>query len=146
MSDGASGDGGAVVRLHLWLEQGGGTLFGLGRLHLLERIEASGSIKAAAEELNMSYRAAWGKLKASEEALGVALIEKSGGNKNGCRLTPKGRELAVCFRRWFSEVEGHAVARAEALFPFPCAQFREQKKPSRQDCCVPPSISATQNI
>jgi len=40
-------------------------------------------LKAAAEELGMSYRAAWGKLKASEEALGMALVEKVGGNKTG---------------------------------------------------------------
>ncbi len=136
----------AVVRLHLWLESGGDTLFGLGRLHLLERIDSCGSLKAAAEQLNMSYRAAWGKLKASEEALGVALVEKGGGNKSGCRLTPKGRELAACFRRWFAEVERHAVARAEALFPFDCGQFREPEQAEKRGCRASLSISATQNI
>lgn len=135
----------ATVRLHLWLESGGDTLFGMGRLHLLERIDTCGSLKAAAEELNMSYRAAWGKLKASEEALGVALVEKIGGNKSGCHLTPEGRELAACYRRWFAEVERHAVARAEALFPFDCAQFREPDKLDRRACHASLSISATQN-
>ena len=61
----------AVIRLHLWMERDGETMFGLGRLHLLERIDALGSIKGAADQLGMSYRAAWGKLKASEEALAL---------------------------------------------------------------------------
>ncbi len=139
----------AVVRLHLWMERGGDTLFGLGRLQLLERIEASGSIKAAAEELGMSYRAAWGKLKASEEALGLALIEKCGGNKSGCRLTPQGRAMAETFRRWFAEVERHAVARAAALFPFDCDCFEVRARRSKASgpvCHASRSISATQNI
>ena len=53
----------------------------------------------------MSYRAAWGKLKASEEALGIALVEKVGGNKSGCRLTPEGSALAAAFRTWFAAAD-----------------------------------------
>jgi len=121
----------AIIRLHLWMERGGGTLFGLGRLHLLERIETCGSLKAAAEELGMSYRAAWGKLKASEEVLGLSLVEKVGGNKSGCRLTPDGLALAQAYRTWFAEVERYAVVQANALFPFLCDHFSEGKR------CVP---------
>lgn len=132
-----------VIRLHLWLERGGGTLFGLGRLHLLERIATCGSLKAAAGELGMSYRAAWGKLKASEEALGMALVEKVGGNKSGCRLTPEGKALAEAYRLWFAEVERHAVAKANALFPFPCDCFQERTRKAK----APGHGSyATQNI
>ena len=141
--------GRTTVRLHLWLERGGGTLFGMGRLQLLERIDTCGSLKAAAEGLGMSYRAAWGKLKASEEALGIALVEKVGGNKSGCRLTQEGMALAEAYRVWFAEVERHAVSRADALFPFLCQRFQERKrqaKPSGPDCCATKSISATQNI
>jgi len=133
----------ATIRLHLWLERGGDTLFGLGRLQLLERIETCGSLKAAAEELGMSYRAAWGKLKASEEALGIALVEKVGGNKSGCRLTPEGAALAAAFRTWFAAVERHAVVEAKALFPFLCDRFQDHpvlaQKAVRASC-------ATQNI
>lgn len=118
-------DSTAVVRLHLWMERGGETLFGLGRLQLLERIDSCGSIRGAAEQLGMSYRAAWGKLKASEETLGLALVEKLGGNKSGCRLTPDGQRLAEAFRQWFAEVERHAVVRANLHFPFLCSQFGE---------------------
>jgi len=121
--------GRTTVRLHLWLERSGGTVFGMGRLQLLERIETCGSLKAAAEDLGMSYRAAWGKLKASEEALGIA--------------------LAGAYRTWFAEVERHAVSRAGALFPFLCHSFQERKrhaKHSGPDYCASKSISATQNI
>jgi len=118
----------AVIRLHLWLEGPEGTLFGMGRLQLLDRIEVCGSLKAAAGELGMSYRAAWGKLKASEEALGCPLIEKVGGNKSGCRLTAEGRALTENFRRWFAEVERHAVSRANALFPFGCDPFQDRRR------------------
>ncbi|MBU1230325.1 MAG: LysR family transcriptional regulator [Proteobacteria bacterium] len=141
--------GRTVIRLHLWLERGGNTAFGMGRLQLLERIETCGSLKAAAIELGMSYRAAWGKLKASEEALGVALVEKVGGNKSGCRLTQEGIALAGAYRAWFAEVERHAVSRAGALFPFMCDRFQERKRPpqhSNPACCASTSISATQNI
>lgn len=134
----------AVIRLHLWLERSGGTLFGMGRLQLLERIESCGSLKAAAEELGMSYRAAWGKVKASEEALGIALVEKVGGNKSGCRLTPEGVALAGAFRTWFAEVERHAVAKANALFPFLCGRFQEQKTFAttiERSSCVQQNIS-----
>ena len=129
----------AVVRLHLWMESGGETLFGLGRLHLLERISACGSIKGAADMLGMSYRAAWGKLKASEEALGVALVEKLGGNKSGCRLTPEGQQLAEAFRVWFASVERHAVAEANLFFPFLCEGFQDRSTlapPSPTTSCV----------
>lgn len=131
-----------VIRLHLWMERGGDTLLGLGRLQLLERIDSCGSIKAAAAELGMSYRAAWGKLKASEETLGIALVEKIGGNKSGCRLTRDGQELAQAFRVWFREVERHAVAQANELFPFACRHFLD--KPTRP--AADPVSCASQNI
>jgi molybdate transport system regulatory protein len=61
-----------VVRLHLWLETEKGVFFGLGRLKLLEQIQSGRSLKGAAESLGMSYRAAWGKIKNTEDVLGVA--------------------------------------------------------------------------
>ena len=54
------------MRLHLWLENEDGLLFGQGRMELLARIRDLGSLRKAAEALGMSYRAAWGKLKATD--------------------------------------------------------------------------------
>ncbi|NCC25484.1 MAG: LysR family transcriptional regulator, partial [Deltaproteobacteria bacterium] len=105
-----------TVRLHLWLESGESVYFGLGRAMLLDQIEEYGSLRKAASELGMSYRAAWGKLRATEEALGVALVESSGAKCAGCRLTPEGRKFRDKFRCWFEIVEKTAVQQAEIIF------------------------------
>ena len=95
----------------------------------------------------MSYRAAWGKLKASEEALGLALVEKLSGNKSGCRLTAEGAALAKAFRIWFAEVERYAVSRAGALFPFVCCPFQERTRRGKAKAKIAaPDLCATQNI
>lgn len=111
------GPGKSAVRLHLWLQTDDGVAFCLGRLMLLEAIEENGSLKSAAERLGMSYRAAWGKIKSSENALGAALVEKSGGNRSGYTLTPYGQQLKSLFQQWRQDVELKAQERAQELFP-----------------------------
>ena len=87
-----------TVRMHLWLESGESVYFGMGRVMLLDRIEEYGSLRKAAESLGMSYRAAWGKLRATEDALGEVLVETVGAKRGGYRLTPAGRGLRDKFR------------------------------------------------
>ena len=41
--------------------------------------------------MNMSYRAAWGRLKASEDRLGIQLVDRSQGKS--MHLTPVAKEL-----------------------------------------------------
>jgi molybdate transport system regulatory protein len=118
-----------VVRLHLWLETGEGVLFGSGRAQLLERIVSCGSLKSAADSLGMSYRAAWGKIKKTEEILGFRLIEKSHGNRAGYQLTEFGRLLMASFRQWFDDVERMALARARELFPYDAQGYEESIAP-----------------
>ncbi len=114
-----------VVRLHLWLETEKGVFFGLGRLKLLEQIQSGRSLKGAAESLGMSYRAAWGKIKNTEDVLGVALIEKKAGKRAGYRLTEDGIALMACFNRWFKDVERYALKRAKRLLPCTPMAFSE---------------------
>jgi molybdate transport system regulatory protein len=114
-----------VVRLHLWLETQGGIFFGLGRLKLLEKIQSGQSLRAAAQSMGMSYRAAWGKIKNTEKVLGVALIEKKSGNRAGYQLTEEGIALMTCFNRWFRDVESYALRRAGVLLPCNPAAFDE---------------------
>jgi len=106
-----------IMRLHLWLETENGIFFGLGRQKLLEGIRSGLSLKAAADHLGMSYRAAWGKIKQTEEVLGIRLIEKKGGNRSGYRLTPAGEMLTARFEQWYAEVEQFALARSRELMP-----------------------------
>jgi molybdate transport system regulatory protein len=44
----------------------------------------------------MSYRAAWGRLKASEERLGIKLVEMDN-VKHGMHLTDEAKKLIDCF-------------------------------------------------
>jgi molybdate transport system regulatory protein len=113
------------MRLHLWLETEKGVFFGLGRLQLLQDIQAGCSLKGAADRLGMSYRAAWGKIKKTEEVLGVRLIEKKGGNRSGYQLTAEGKQLASAFERWFRDVEVFALQRAGELLPCEPKRFEE---------------------
>ncbi len=89
----------------MWLEVDGAVVFGGGRVALFQAIEETGSIKQAAEKLNMSYRAAWGKIKATEERLGLKLVQRqAGGRKSGAELTPKGKELLNLYKQYKKDV------------------------------------------
>lgn len=107
-----------TIRLHLWLESRQGVYFGLGRAILLAKIEEHGSLKRAAGELGMSYRAAWGKIKRSEEVLGVKLIVQVGTKREGYRLTDTGRMMMEQFFQWYEEVERDALKRARNTLPW----------------------------
>jgi molybdate transport system regulatory protein len=112
-----------TVRLHLWLDTDDGLFFGTGRALLLERIEKHGSLKKAAEELGMSYRAAWGKIKQSEKILGFELITRNS-RRGGYELTDFGRLVRDRFSRWFDEVEKAALAKAAEIFPWDVKGYR----------------------
>jgi molybdate transport system regulatory protein len=105
-----------VMHLRLWLDTGGGLLFGPGRAELLDLIDRFGSLRKAAIELGISYRAAWGKLRKTEKALGYKLVDKGGSYKEGYHLTDAGRLLKDKFDRWHKEVEDDALERARTIF------------------------------
>ncbi|HHT9130764.1 MAG TPA: winged helix-turn-helix domain-containing protein [Candidatus Brocadiaceae bacterium] len=94
------------VRFKIWLEEKGGVAFAEGRRLLLEAVEHLGSLNAAAKELGMSYRAAWGKIKATEKALGIKLLEVTTGGKGGggAVLTPEAKELLAKYKRYISRI------------------------------------------
>jgi len=52
------------IRSKMWVVEDNEVVFGDGRRRLLEILERTGSLNQAAKELKMSYRAAWGKVKA----------------------------------------------------------------------------------
>jgi len=71
------------IKSKLWIEVDGRPVFGRGRRLLLEAIDKYGSINQAAKEIDISYRKAWGYIKAMEERLGIKLIDRQTGGKNG---------------------------------------------------------------
>jgi len=119
-----------TVRLHLWLEKGDEVFFGAGRALLLAEIEKHGSLSKAAEELGMSYRAAWGKIRKTEKVLGVKLIAQNGCRKEGHRLTEQGLLLKEQYLRWFQEIEKCALSKAAEIFPWRVKGYR--KRPPAQ--------------
>ncbi len=58
---------------------------------ILAGVAESGTLRAAADRLALSYRGVWGKLELAHEALGQALVIKSKGH--GSSLTPAGEQL-----------------------------------------------------
>lgn len=89
-------------RIKVWIEVGGRPAFGDGKLRWLEQIEETGSLRAAAKALAMSYRGLWGRLRGAEDRLGFRLIERrtGGAGGGGVRLTEEGRALAAMYRRF----------------------------------------------
>ena len=91
----------------------GDRFFGPGVCELLERIRETGSIQAAAARMEMSYSKAWKILKRAEEEMGVSLINRVSGGKNGgsSTLTPAGEKAVSEFR----EMEKRLAAYADEL-------------------------------
>lgn len=108
-----------VIKSKIWIEdEDGDMVFGSGRLRILTAIEEHGSILAAAKELHMSYRAVWGKIKATEERLGQPLLSRrvGGAQGGGSELTPLGRALIKRFRQLQNLTEKKADSIFQDLF------------------------------
>ena len=104
-----------VIKSKIWIEdEDGKVVFGTGRLYILKAVEEHGSILGAAKALSMSYRAVWGKIKATEERLGRPLMMKrtGGAHGGGSDLTPFGRNLVERFR----QLEDLTRTTADAFF------------------------------
>ncbi len=108
-------DGMLTLRLHVWFEREEKIFLGIGRALLLEKIEEYGSLRQAATEMKMSYRAAWGKLKAAEESIGKPLVQKIKGKGQRYELTPVGRQLARQFQQLQSDIETYAMSKARDI-------------------------------
>ncbi len=76
-------------------------------LELLERIDVTGSITAAASAMGMSYKAAWEAVESINNLSEQPLVErKTGGSKGGgTTLTTYGRRVAGAYRRLEQERE-----------------------------------------
>lgn len=92
------------IRCKVWIEKNGKVIFGKGRDNILKTIDEQHSLNAAAKELGMSYRAAWGRLKASEERMGIKLVETSAKEKS-LQLTPLARKIIERFEKLEQDVE-----------------------------------------
>jgi molybdate transport system regulatory protein len=92
------------IKYKIWIEKNGKVVFGRGRDDILMAIEQGHSLNAAARNLEMSYRAAWGRLKASEDRLGIKLVGIDMDNK-GMQLTDRARGIISRFKKLEADVE-----------------------------------------
>ena len=94
----------AVTKIQ-FTDDDGNKFFGEGPLRLLRSVERTGSLRAAAIEMEMAYSKAIRLLKQAEGNLGFPLTQRSTGGKDGggSVLTPEGK-------RWLRQYEAYRDA------------------------------------
>ncbi|MER3481142.1 MAG: ModE family transcriptional regulator [Meiothermus sp.] len=96
------------AKAKFWLEtEGGSYLLGPGALGLLVAVERTGSLKAGAKVVGLSYRGAWDRLKKAEEGLGFPLLVRHSGGEGGggSSLSPRAQDLVRRYERFLQVVE-----------------------------------------
>jgi molybdate transport system substrate-binding protein len=108
------GDGWGV-RLRAWMERGGQPVVGSVQLAVLEAIDRSHSISAAARTIGISYRRAWELVQGMNQAAGEPLVTTATGGMHGggAQLTALGRWVMASFH----ELQGNLHLTAARLIP-----------------------------
>ncbi|MBW3633661.1 MAG: LysR family transcriptional regulator [Chloroflexi bacterium] len=106
------------IRSKIWIERRGEVVLSEWRVELLEAIDANGSLSRAAEALNIPYRTAWERVKATEGEVGFRLLDSESGGPDGggSRLTAEARDLCRRFRRVSSGIQEVVSRRFAAEF------------------------------
>lgn len=109
----------AKPHAHIRLDFSGTCSIGPGKIGLLEGIERTGSLSAAARQLGMSYRRAWLLLHSTNEGFQEPVVELSVGGKDGggTRLTEFGRQLVADYRSFEVAVETLAAKAFASVQP-----------------------------
>jgi molybdate transport system regulatory protein len=107
------------AQANFWIEKEGEVVLSSWRISLLEAVEETGSITAAAAKMDISYRRAWEKIHESEERLGVRLVETQTGGTGGggSHLTPEAADYVKRFREFTAGLNGIVAQRFEKFFP-----------------------------
>lgn len=84
-----------------WLDIDGKSFAGIGRIRLLEQIQATGSISAAARAMRMSYKAAWDAVDAMNNLAEQPLVlrQAGGAQGGGTSLTAHGLQVIEHYRQ-----------------------------------------------
>ncbi len=96
------------LKLKIWIENARGqALLGDGRADLLQAINETGTLSAAAKQMKMSYRKAWNHLNEMEKVYGRKLVDRSIGGRTGggCALTETGKNLLESYHQFRKELE-----------------------------------------
>lgn len=103
------------------MDEDGRRIFGPGPAQLLEQVERTGSLRAAAQKMGLSYSKALKILHAAERGLAAPLVstESGGLGGGGSTITPQARVLLAWFRQAQEAVEETARAQLDLLPPKP---------------------------
>lgn len=103
--------------LTLRVDLGPEAAVGPGKVRLLERVAATGSITAAGREMGMSYRRAWLLVDTMNRTFGAAVVATRQGGKagGGAGLTELGAEIVRRYRQIEAKATEAAAADVAAL-------------------------------
>lgn len=123
-----------AVRHKVWLDAGGRFAVGDGGTDLLRGIEATGSVRAAAQTIGWSYRHALAYVDNAERALGYVLVERSRGgqDRGGAQLSPSGQDFVRRYARFRRATQAAVLELYRAAFADAgAAAGRAQRTPLR---------------
>lgn len=108
----ANASGTPTLKLRARVMAGDAIAIGPGKIDLLEAIDATKSISAAAKSMGMSYRRAWLLVDEINHALSTpAVVTVTGGARGGgSDLTATGHRVVTLYRR----IEQHAMKACQA--------------------------------
>lgn len=103
---------------NFWIENNGKVVLSEWRVALLEAVERTGSIRAAADQQGVHFRVAWRKLQEMEEGLGVKLTQRSAGGKQGggTSLTVEGQTYVRHFHAYTAGLKDLAARQFQTAF------------------------------
>lgn len=106
---------------NLWIERCGRVVLSRWRVQLLQAVETTGSISAAASQMGIQYRLAYDRLEEMEHGLGVRLVERhvGGAGGGGAALTATGRDLITRFNLFADSVDAALAEHFTAAFMLP---------------------------
>jgi molybdate transport system regulatory protein len=97
---------GMKVACKIWIDQNG-KAFGDGPYELLKGVQKTASLHKVADQMGMAYSKAWKLIRTMEQRLGFVLLDRKVGGRSGggSRITPRAKELMLCYGRFREESE-----------------------------------------
>lgn len=85
-----------LLSRHWIVNENGRIIIGEGRSEILENIDRTGSINLTAKIMKMSYKGVWSKIKATENAMQMKVVQSN--RKQGSTLTKEGKQLLRTYK------------------------------------------------
>ena len=105
-------------KFNVGLEKDGKVVLSPWRVRLLETIEATGSISAAADVLDLPYRRAWEKVHEIEVQLGTKVLDTAigGAQGGGAELTEAAKRAIAQFHTFADGLDAEVGRRYRSAF------------------------------